>query len=183
VAGMIELAALSAIAAHLPPRVRLLGLFAIAVGLAGGAALGGTARLSSASLAKGSLIVAALLLFASQVAVSLETWRIGRAPLLKQFQQDTELIEAIRQQREFLGQAADRFTPSENPLQQAIRDSDRRRQEESTKAVGFPRFLEARVSALGDWPPPWPLVYWLTEMSLSTLAGVWLASRVGRTTS
>jgi hypothetical protein len=181
VAGVVEIAAVSAIAAHLPPRARLIGLFSLTVALIGGGLLGWTARATGMSLGRIALIATFVLLFAGQLAVGLESWRIQRAALPREREADPALFNAYRLLQGEPGESE--ADPALDELKQAMRDHEERQRAARVRAASFAAFLERRVAPLGEWPAPWPAIYWIAEVGLSTLAGTWLATRLARTTS
>jgi hypothetical protein len=49
------------------------------------------------------------------------------------------------------------------------------------RAPSFADYLALRVQPLGEWPQPWPWVFWISEILLAAAAGMLLVARLLRT--
>ena len=58
-----------------------------------------------------------------------------------------------------------------------IQRNEQRRQQMLAEKSSFAAYLSNRVSPLGDWTAPWPLVFWVFEVFLGSSAGTWLMAR------
>lgn len=95
------------------------------------------------------------------------SWLSSRA-LLKESEAALEKSPEAKLARTFSEQ------PNGDPQ---TRESFRRRYQ-----PGFVDYLQVRVSPLGDWSAPWPVVFWGMELLAGSLCGAWMAARSsGRT--
>ena len=154
VAVVLVLSAIGIVAAHVPTRVKLLGLFSVAVGWVMGAASSAFAKAMRLSvtpqivLAVGVLTLVALaasaqqafLLDAASRAVSPREQQMA-LNLMRQMEQDSggEITAAP------VGSATDQFR----------------------------QYLARRVRQLGAWPSPWPELFWVIELLAGGVAAMW----------
>lgn len=164
--GLVGLTALVLAAAHTPGRIRLLGLFAVAFGCVCG---WGLARVATAlKVNAGRLtaaIIAGVLIAAAETGLTLESWRLYVVELRQIYDPEAST--------EVVGKGQPFVPPS--VLKKAREDRQRVLEEKSR----FATYVQHRVKNLGEWPSPWPIVFWAAEVLLGTAAGVaaFLASR------
>jgi hypothetical protein len=166
VCSLVGLTALTLAAAHAPGRIRLLGLFAVAFGavcgwgLARGAAYFGV---SDRSIVR--LVTAMILIGAAETGLTLESWRLYVVDLRKTYDPEASA--------EVVG-GGQPFVP--DSLLKKAREERQRALEAKSR---LPAYLRHRVKNLGDWPAPWPVVFWVGEVILGTAAGVAVCLRSG----
>lgn len=158
--SLVGLTALVLLAAHAPPRIRLLGLFAV---LIGGVSAWGLAyaaeRLKFVDPRKSTIVTVAILLTATQVGLTLESWR----------------IEINRKYQEYFVE-----TRKEVPAmvwEQMEADLRVIYERETT----FPAYLHTRLLQLKkqtgteeDWSDAGVMTFWLAELSLGVAAGMFV---------
>ena len=54
------------------------------------------------------------------------------------------------------------------------------RQKELAKRIGFPVYLQQRLTPLVQWTTPFPELFWSCEILLGSLAGAWITRHVIR---
>lgn len=175
--GAVGLALLSFLAAHAPPRVKLLGLFAVGYGFLAGWGLSRLADLVDLSNRRVLISASLALILAGQLGLVWESHRLYEVrerkrlettaqPLFPQLLQQTAKLES--------GEDLDNLRTAE-ALASSLQQERQRVLAERTR---FQNYLKHRVSALGDWPPPWPLVFWCVETFLGTFVGVGVIHRM-----
>lgn len=164
VVAAIGMTMLSLAAVHAPPRIKLLGLFSIGVGVVAGLAFGWLARALDVKRSKALLSMTLLLIFAGLAFATIESHRIWSATEWEAFENSPN-GKIARQS------AMNQTLPKDfkTSLQESI---DRQRQE-----LSFENYLSRRVSALGNWRKPWPLVFWISEITIAAFAGGWICWR------
>jgi len=175
--GAVGVALLAIVAANVPERARLLGLFPIAVGCLAGWGFARIAREIQVPMSRTLLALTWLLVAAGQIGAVVIVYR-QRVERLQQNLPKDPLAEATRQL------LAAEPEPGESEEIRAhreeIRESVRRSQEARRERLSLPMFLRDRVSALGTWPAPWPAVFWAAEIFLAASTGTFVASRLSR---
>ncbi len=158
VASLVITTALSLAAAHAPPRIRLIGLFSVAFGLLIGWLLAVLAeKLVSHPSRLVMSLVAAILTLGGLIGCGWETFRLEQSRLAKSPNDDLalRLMEGMKAQ----GGAGD-ATPAK-----------------PSTLTAFRSHLSRRLRQLGDWPSPWPELFWLTELAAGASASVWALRR------
>ena len=146
---------LALIWAHSPARIRLIGLFSLAFGLAGGCILGATTRFLEKPVSRNVVLLSFVLIALGEVGWTLESYRIRVGQLRQDYEQDVpQLITP-----EFFKQA---------------------RHEELAKRARFPVYLQQRVAPLVQGATPIPELFWGCEILLGSLAGAWITRHVIR---
>ncbi len=161
-AAIAGVCVLTAFAAMVPVGARKLLLFSVAFGLcAGGIVLWAAREFGLARRWAVCLTVPLVLGGLSLIAVQ------GHRQLRAE---RAEAAKADPQQAMALGilEAAAESDP------QLAADLDRRRREQDP---AFADYLALRVSPLGEWPQPWPTLFWGAEMLLAGAAGGLLVFR------
>ena len=154
VAVVLVLSAIGIVAAHVPTRVKLLGLFPVAVGWVMGAASG---------------------VFAKTMRLSVTQQIVQAVGVL------TLVALAASAQQAFLLDAASRaVSPREqqmalNFMQQMERDSggEFTATPVASAADQFRQYLARRVRQLGAWSSPWPELFWAIELLAGGAAAMW----------
>jgi hypothetical protein len=157
-ACVVLVTGLSLAAAHAPPRIRLIGLFAVAFGLLTGwgvVLLAG--RLQCHPAHPVAVMVAALLSIVGLIGATWETARVEEARRSKSGQD----VLAARLMEEVAARTSGGATEvSGGPAW-----------------IAFRRHLSRRVRQLGLWPSPWPEVLWVAELLAAAAASVWMSNR------
>jgi hypothetical protein len=161
--AVVGVAVLTAVASVMPAGARKLVLFAIAFGVATGWMVAAAAK-QFATPRRVALLLVPLLTTAGLGFVAQRTWREYQSL------QRTADIENPR-----------RSAPS--PMLEAIAVSDPEtakmlERERSSEAPGFLEYLAVRTRPLGEWPEPWPVLFWGGELLLATLAGLLVVRRM-----
>ena len=148
---VIGVTAVTLLAAHAPARIRLLGLFAVAVGALCGWGMARGAEWLRVTMSPGrSAILAGVVIATAQVGLTLESWRLFTAAKHHEYLEAPKkeipgfLVEAAMKERRLIFERETRF----------------------------PTYLEHRVKNLGVSSSPWPLLLWIGEMILGTAAGI-----------
>lgn len=154
--------AVSLIAAHAPPRVRLIGLFSIAFGLVIGRMIVLLAEKLDADPSRSVLAVAAILL--SMTGLIGATWESFR---LEETRRPKTSKDAIAQL--LIDQMRTDQTPTGAP------------KFETSQVIQFRRYLSGRLQQLGDWTSPWSEAFWIAELCAAAVASVWISAGSGAT--
>ncbi len=148
--------ALSIAAAQAPPRVRLLGLFSVAVGGAMGVAAAFFTRPHPNRIVRRWLLAMSLMAFAGLAGSTWMAFRVEAAELAR--------LEAV-------------WRPKSPEQQLAEKMADRINRESNAQAgvmlEEFRWYLTRRVRQLGAWPSPWPEVFWCAELLAGSAAAAW----------
>jgi hypothetical protein len=162
--AVILTTAMSVAAAHVPSRVRLIGLFSVAFGLMLGWLLVQLNGKLNANLpVKFIAGIAAVLTLLGLVG---STWQLCRLDAQNRAPSANEslalkMMEQMKSQMPIDGQQKD--SPS-NSLSEELDTS-------------FRGYLSRRIRKLGHWSSPWPEVIWGTELLAGAAASFWIASR------
>jgi hypothetical protein len=173
----LALTGLAIIAAHAPPRVRLLVLFPVAHGLLAGWLLMRVGVAVQLRTSRTTTILATVFIAAGLLGTMFESHRMYAAKVRRDFSAaapnffDTKrlsvpLDEATAEERA-------EFERMKKDLETARRDRNRL----LARRAGFRGYLTYHVSSLGGWPFPWPELLWGGEMLLATIAGALLFHR------
>lgn len=157
VTAAIALTVLTLAAAHAP---KIIGLFLIGYGAVAGGILGWLARLAGLR-ARSVVVVCAMLIAGGTVGLTLRTHQLW-----------AERTSALLEKKRPLPLPA-----SLEGLPENVRGTFEAAWASRRPDLGFLAYLRDRVSPLGDWPSPWPGVFWGTEVVLGSAAGAWLARR------
>lgn len=157
--GSIGVFVLSVAAGFAPAPIKRLLLFYLAFGLIAG---GGLGRLAQEVGLRRSLLVLVLgnvLILAGGVNVTRVSYDRFRTAVEEQVQQNPDTMLGLKLLEE---------TAGDDPELQA-----RVEQERARLKPQFRDYLRHRVSALGTWARPWPLVFWIVELAASLAVGTW----------
>lgn len=161
--AIIGAAVLTALASVMPAGARKLVLFAVAFGMGIGWIVAVAAR-HFATPRRMVLLLVPLLTIAGLSFVAQRTWRQYQAL------QRTADIENSQ-------------SPLPPPMLEAISANDPQtaemlQRERSHDAPSFLQYLAVRTRPLGEWRDPWPALFWVGEVSLACVAGVYVAHRM-----
>jgi hypothetical protein len=168
---LVGTAAISLVAVYLPPRVKMLGLFAMGHGLLAGWL---AARLAAMFIPTASKVVTSALVFlvilGGQVGMAVESHRVYRAAEERGVAANPKRAAALR-------------------LLQSVKLPDDAKSEkmiaETRKTIGangtsFTDYLQFRVSELGVQSRRLAESIWIVEIVLGSLAGTWIFRRLAR---
>ncbi|MEX1228783.1 MAG: hypothetical protein WEB58_01005 [Planctomycetaceae bacterium] len=180
VSSAIAATVIGIVAMHLPPRVKLLGLFAVMVGLLAGGSLKFLMRLWGLRPHKFGTGIATVLLLALQAGIGYGTWSRQAAVLDKQ-NAAHPILQQMAMQKLKLSQTKTEEGSQERKHQQemiqSIENNERLLLDELEYERSFGRYLQKRLSAVGMFSAPWPAVVWSMEILAGAGAGVWLFCR------
>lgn len=164
VACLVSTTALSLIAAHVPGRVRLIGLFSIAFGLLVGLIVAQLAEMLKPRHTR--RYVAAFAAILTLVGLIGSTYEVNRLDALKRTPSSNELL-ALQMAKQMKEQTAPSSEGQPNSFNSLSEELD----------TSFRRHLARRVRQLGDWKSPWPELFWTAELITSAAASFWIVSR------
>jgi hypothetical protein len=162
--------------AHSPARIRLIGLFSLAFGVAAGWILGVTARFLTRPATQNVVLLSFVLIALGEVGWTLESYRIYVGQLRQAYEQDVPRLitpELFKQQdvEGIEGVNVPQRLQAAGKLGRSIQEA---RHEELNKQIGFPEYLQQRITPLVQWPTPFPELFWSCEILLGSLAGAWI---------
>jgi len=156
----------SALAGHLPARVRLLLLFAIGFGLLAGWGSGVLADEFGVRRSRRGAAITAALAVAGLANVAVSAYRQSQEDARATIDRDPQQLTALR------------------VLEGAMEDDPelRRRYHEERARLqpSFPGYLSRRLLAFGYVAPPWPAVIWSAEVLSGAAAAAWMFRREAR---
>ena len=176
--GLVLMTALSLLAVHLPERLKLILVYAVVYGLVAGAMLSTLAVKTGLTVTRGILLTIVILTIAGQGLVLYLSHQRYQAATLRQFKLDqtTLVIDRMFATGE----------PPEDP--QARKEYDqvleqfqaakKERQEKKEHLLKISSYLEHRISPVAQLNAPWPLLFWLVELTLCCVAAVWASRQV-----
>jgi hypothetical protein len=176
--GLILMTALSLLAVHLPERLKLILVYAVVYGLVAGAMLSTLAVKTGLTVNRSILLTIVILTIAGQGLVLYLSHQRYQAATLRQFKLDqtTLVIDRMFATGE----------PPEDP--QARKEYDqvleqfqaakKERQEKKEHLLKISSYLEHRISPVAQLHAPWPLLFWLVELTLCCVAAVWASRQV-----
>ena len=168
--------------AHSPARVRLIGLFSLAFGLGAGWILGVTTRFLERPVPRKVVLLSFVLIALGEVGWTLESYRIYVGQLKLTYEQDVPRLitpELFKQQdsQDKKGVNVPQRMKAAGTLGESIQEA---RQKELAKRIGFPVYLQQRLTPLVQWTTPFPELFWSCEILLGSLAGAWITRHVIR---
>ncbi|MFN0197999.1 MAG: hypothetical protein ACKVT0_14735 [Planctomycetaceae bacterium] len=176
----IILAVLGMLAVHAPARIKLIGLFSIAIGLLAGFASRYLAMMWGLSPTKSLMVSVGIMLLALQIGVGVGTWQ-RHLRVLDADKEANPVLAQMALQREQVLAARTEDGSDERKLQQemlqSIESNERMLLDEIDRERRFGHYLEQRLSTIGALTPPWPAVIWSAEILLGTAAGLWIFRR------
>ena len=157
VGGVVAIAVLSVTATFVPAALKRLVIFHLVFGAACGYVLAWLAEELSLPLRGWMMPFVALLTVAGAVQMAHLSYRQFHAARQELARERSKDVAALK-------------------MMQSLAEQDeefRREYEVELKKFDpdFPDYLAYRVSQLGDWSSPWPMVFWLVEVLLSGVAG------------
>lgn len=157
--SVIATGALALVAAHAPPRIRLLGLYTLAFGLLNAFIQTRLAAFLNVRLSALVTVIIAATTFAGIVGSVLQTVALQpqAKPLDASFHPVAAMVEARMEKTEQAKESAPTF------------------------AERMHTYLMRRVSILGDWSSPWPEAFWGCELILGTVGAACLTNWIRRT--
>jgi hypothetical protein len=179
--GTIGVVFLFLAAVYAPQRVKLPVLTPVALGAVAGLGLGWWAVSRKVSSARFVLLASWGLIAAGEVAMSVETHRLGaqaiRDSVNRRAGERSPQLDMI--DRELLERAPDEA--ARDKLLAEMEEYERRRQatfDPERRLATFAGYLEHRIpSTWGTWPAPWPELFWLAEVLLASALGAWIARK------
>ncbi|WP_145372755.1 hypothetical protein [Maioricimonas rarisocia] len=157
--GSIGVFVLSVAAGFAPAPIKRLLLFYLAFGLIAGGGLGRLAQEVGARHSMLIVLLGNLLLLAGGMNVARVSYDRIHADVQERVRQNPDNMLGLK----LLEQTA-----GDDPEMQA-----RVRAEQARLNPRFRDYLRHRVSPLGKWERPWPLVFWIVELALSLAVGTW----------
>lgn len=176
--SLVLMTALSLLAVHLPERLKLILVYAVVYGLVAGAMLSTLAVKTGLTVNRAILLTIVSLTIAGQGLVLYLSHQRYQAATLRQFKLDqtTLVIDRMFATGE----------PPEDP--QARKEYDqvleqfqaakKERQEKKEHLLKISSYLEHRISPVAQLNAPWPLLFWLVELTLCCVAAVWASRQV-----
>jgi hypothetical protein len=156
--------ALALAATHSPPRIRLIGLFSVAFGLAVGWLLARLVdQLESPASRRAIGVASAVFTLCGLIG---STWETSRLNEIQETKRVNEVLEA-RLLEQTLKMAGDREGNISLPsLPKA-----------SMSLTVFRGHLARRIRPLGEWSSPWPEAFWCLELIVAAAASAWISTR------
>jgi hypothetical protein len=167
---LVGTASLSLAAVYLPPRIKMLGLFAIADGLLAGwlaARLAAMFEVRSASRVIECGLVF-LVIVGGQIGTAIESHRVFRAAEEQAIAANPKRAAALR-----MLQLVN--LPDDAKSAQAVADA---RKTIGVNGTSFTDYLQFRVSELGIRSRRLAIAIWVLEIVLGSLAGTWIFRRL-----
>jgi hypothetical protein len=167
---LVATASISLGAVYLPPRVKMLGLFAIGLGLVAGwiaARLASIFDLPAVSRAAGCGIVF-LSILGGQIGMAVESHRLFRA--------DEERMLAAHPKRLAVLRMLQSVKTPDDPKSKQMADDVR--QTIGAHGTSFADYLQFRVSEIGVHSHRLAWAIWIVEIGLGSLAGTWIFRRL-----
>lgn len=157
-AAVLTVITLALAAANAPARVRLLFIFSIGFGAIAGWVLAELADQMKAAPRPVIAAIGTVLIVLGLIGLTFESSR--------QF----AIAQAASRQAGINELLAKRLSEQDDAPPEIREAAERARQQ---RQADFPSYLRHRVSPLGDWPAPWPFVFWVAELIAGAAAGAW----------
>lgn len=155
-------AILGLLAAHAPLRIRLIGLFPIAVGVFAGVVFSHIS-VRQQRKARSAAIVGCILSLLMLIGATLESHRTFANQVRAATNEAADKVLLSTMQKGDLKPGADASTKAAELLQDAARERD-------ASAASIPAYLQHRLSGIGKFEQPWPIVVWIVETLLGAAA-------------
>ena len=168
-AGTLLAVAAGAVAAHLPGRLKLLGLFAVGFGLLCGWGLGELAPRVLAERRRAVIAVGSLLILLGLLVLTGESYRLYRLEKEREYAGNPVGVAAAQMQ-------ARGGVPAE--VAEEFARAARERRDKLDGELRLPAFFAHRLRQFASWPAPWPMLFWGGEVLLGMAAGTWMLARV-----
>lgn len=183
VSAAIAVTVIGIVGIQLPPRVKLLGLFAIVVGLFAGVMLRFLMQIWNLPPHRLRTAVATVLILTVQVGMGVGAW-YRQAAILDEQNESHPILQQLEAEKLKLVQHDAEGEPDESEERQktlqSIDEFERSLREDLERERSFGRYLQKRLSAVGVFDPPWPAVFWIAEVLAGTCAGVWTFRRTAK---
>jgi len=174
----------------LPSRIKLLGLFPLAWGAAVGCGVRYLADRFHVKSTGWRTVVVLVGLAAGEAGIVLGGWGLYRFDLRKQFDRipslgfpSADLLQGKADlPKEKAGSTGENQSTEDYRIPSAKNSLERHEQEAELEAKVLERqqiqlqlgtFLYRRILRLGEFPAPWPYLFWLSEILFGTWAGFW----------
>ncbi|WP_437192996.1 hypothetical protein [Planctomicrobium sp. SH527] len=155
--GFLAVGVLSVTASYAPPELKRLIIFYVVYGIACGFVLNWLVGELRPQLTRSLPWLTAFLCIAGAInmgVLSYYHFEQARHELAKERPQDVEILNALRE------------ASKDDPEAQELYAKELRQ-----FTPRFEDYLQNRVSQLGEWPVPWPGVFWGAEVILAAVAG------------
>jgi len=168
---LVGTAAISLVAVYLPPRVKMLGLFAVGHGLLAGwlAARLAATFIPSASRAVASALVL-LVILGGQVGMAVESYRVYRAAEERAVAANPKRAAALRMLQSVK-------LPDDAKSEKMVAEM---RKTIGTNGTSFADYLRFRLSELGIQSKRLAESIWIVEIVMGSFAGTWIFRRLAR---
>ena len=153
-AVILILSAIGIVAAHVPTRVKLLGLFPVAVGWVIGAASGVFAKAMRLSVTPQIVLAVGVLTLVALAASAQQAFLLDAASRAVSPREQQMALNLMRQMERDSGGEV-----SAAPVASATDE--------------FRQYLARRVRQLGAWSSPWPELFWAIELLAGGAAAMW----------
>ena len=153
-AVILILSAIGIVAAHVPTRVKLLGLFPVAVGWVMGAASGVFAKAMRLSVTPQIVLAVGVLTLVALAASAQQAFLLDAASRAVSPREQQMALNLMRQMERDSGGEV-----SAAPVASATNE--------------FRQYLARRVRQLGAWSSPWPELFWAIELLAGGVAAMW----------
>lgn len=150
-------AAITYTAVQTPGRVRLLGLFFIAVGVAIGLLVSQLGRMLQVTLNRSWFaVLASMLTIAALVGITIQSFQ--REQQARKISDQEKMAQQVLARMNSVGDSPKAIPPTSLSSQ-------------------FHDYLAGRVRQLGRWPAPWPEVWWIIELAASIATAAYCSQR------
>lgn len=166
---LVATAAISLVAVYLPPRMKMLGLFAIAEGLFAGWIAARLALVLGTPAVRGAAGcgVVFLVLLGGQVGTTVESYRLYRAAEIRALAANPKRAAALRMLESVK-------MPDDPTSAKMVADA---RKTIGVHGTSFADYLQFRLSEAGVRSRRLATFIWLLEIGLGSLAGTWIFRR------
>ncbi len=171
ISSILSILVLGYFSAFVPGRFKLLGLFACSLGLMSSGLIlywKNMWSMNHIQSLKTVSFVFAIICFAWSTYHSFQKFKSNLNQQLSV--QNSSLVPLNKNQAKIIQTEEDR-------TDKEVRQSIRKMLDSMKQDTTFPAYLRYRVSSIGNWSSPWPMIFWLTEL---LLAGVTSCLFTGR---
>lgn len=181
--SLVLMTALSLLAVHLPERLKLILVYTVVYGLIAGGMLGTLAVKSGLSVTRGLLSVIVLLTISGQCLVLYLSHQRYQAATRQQFKMDQTSLVVDRMFATGEPPEDPELRKDYDQLLEQFQAAKKERQEKEQRLLELSSYLEHRISPVAKLNPPWPLLFWLLELMLCSVAAVWAGRQVAESAS
>jgi hypothetical protein len=167
---LLATAAISLLAVYLPSRVKMLGLYAIGLGLLAGWLAARLAETFHVTRTKSAVTCAIVfvVIAAGQMGMAVESYRVYRTAEERALAANPKRAAALQMLQSL-------NLPDDAKSEQAVADV---RKTIGTNGTTFVDFLQYRVSQIGIQSRRVATVFWVVELVLGGAAGTWIFRRL-----